>query len=207
MAMTTQATTQIEQEEKAGVLAHLLMTALTVALLIGLVLWQVGPGGEKTTAPVAGSAAQRGGAQGSASEGAMPRGGLSERYAEDQRAAPVSERGGLAELFAEQAAQEQTVGPVVYIVESPERAQAVRAAVEQMNAFRATQGQPPLDVDVVSFDSAEAAVQLWETAVAPGIRGAGVGLPYLSVIDLRGGSVAPCPVPEATSSASVPDIC
>jgi hypothetical protein len=99
---------------------------------------------------------------------------------------PASERaipmGGLAEFYPEQEAA-RAVTPTIYIVESQERASALRAAIAQMSAQRTTQGEPPLVTEVEWFASPEVEGDFWAAYVAHQMS-AGGWLPG-SVIDLR----------------------
>jgi hypothetical protein len=98
-AMTTQATTT--RESKSGVRSLLAATAFTAVALAGAAFWLVRPDGQEGTAPATHSATT------ATSEGAIPMGGLAERYRDEQQAreaTDVTSRGGLAELYAEQQA-------------------------------------------------------------------------------------------------------
>jgi hypothetical protein len=160
--MTAEATTSEQRPSGSGIWVQLAMTAVSLAVLGGIVLWQVRTDGGEAAMPAARSAPQSSVTQGSISDGATPRGGPA----------------GL------DAAQAWTAVWTVYIVESQERAQGLRAGLEHVNAFRATQGQPPLTAQVVSFDSSESESYLWQSlSWVPGLPGA--ALP-VAVIDLRG---------------------
>jgi hypothetical protein len=157
--MTTEATSAEQPPGGPGALTQLAMTAISLAVLGGLVLRQVRPGSNEARTPVAGSAMQR-----TVPEGATPTGG--------------------------QAAATGTVPPTIYLVESQERARAVRADIEEVNAHRADVGLPQLAAQVVWFADPEA-----EAAFLQGLAWA-LGVPFLSslsIIDLRssaGGSDA-----------------
>jgi hypothetical protein len=192
--MTTRATTV--RQGKSGMVALVGATALTVVALGGAAFWGLRPSGE-TGVPATVHTTS------SMSEGALPKGGLAEQNDEMRRATieAVTPRGGMAELYAEQAAAARAAVATVYIVESQERAQAVLAGIENVNAFRATQGEPPLVAETAWFDSPEAEVQFWATQEAKRLRDS-VGVAASSVVDLRGRSVALGTEQAATAQAA-----
>lgn len=99
----TRQTITIEQS-KPDVRALIGMTAATLAVLGGVLLWQVRPIAETAT-PVTSATSS------TVSDGVAPRGGLAERYLEQQResaareAARVTTMGGIAEMYAGQEAE------------------------------------------------------------------------------------------------------
>jgi hypothetical protein len=96
--MTTQTTIR---ESTGGVRSLLAATAFTAVALAGAALWLVRPGGQEA-APAAGTSVS------TASDGAIPMGGLAERFREAQRAeaareaAGTPDMGGLAERYRDQ---------------------------------------------------------------------------------------------------------
>jgi hypothetical protein len=97
--MTTQTTIR---ESTGGVRSLLAATVFTAVALAGAALWLVRPGGDQPVAPAAGASV------GTTNDGAMPMGGLAERYRDEQQAeaareaAGVTTMGGLAELYRDQ---------------------------------------------------------------------------------------------------------
>jgi len=89
--MQTQEPLQDRRQQRSSARAPLAMTVVSLALLGGWVVWQLGPGGAGPTPPSAVSAPQR-----TATEVAAP---LAAR-----EAARVTTHGGMAELYAEREA-------------------------------------------------------------------------------------------------------
>jgi hypothetical protein len=112
----------------------------------------------------------------------------------------------MAELYADQVAWARAAAATIYIVESEERAQVIRASLDEGNANRAAQGQSPLNEQVLSFDSVEAEVQFWATHDAQQHHAGGNGVGN-SVIDLRGRSRASCFEQDGTIPDVVRDTC
>ena len=182
---------QTIERERHGIWAHIAATACTLAVLGSAAFWLVRPDGH--TPRFAGVAMV--GARG---EGAAPRGGLAEQYAEDRRArsgpeaaeAESTTRGGLAERYAEQQAAMtgatadptglavQAPSPVrtIYLVGSEAAAAAARDAWAAGESQRAALGLLPEAVQVLVVETDEDAAQ---------VR-AGVGGAQTRVIDLRG---------------------
>ena len=100
--MTTQATTI--RRDKSGIWGAIGTTALTLALLGGVALWQARHAGE-IPAPMSNAVSS------TVDDGAGPLGGMTERYAElereaaAQRAARVTTTSGMAEVYAARAAK------------------------------------------------------------------------------------------------------
>jgi hypothetical protein len=110
------------------------------------------------------------------------------RQGGDESGTPVAE--GTVQTSAVTAATAESglgattrvVAPRVYIVGSPEGAEALRALIEQTNDLRRFEGLRPLDETVEWFDSPEDEANFWQ-----GIN-AVIGVPEmtsLSVVDLR----------------------
>jgi hypothetical protein len=188
-------TTITARTRRAGSLGRWGLVGSTALMLLVVGAAAVRLAQPHTESPAAGERAIR---TSVSSEGAVPLGGLAEQQREEQRtraageAARVSTRGGLAELYAEQAARARAAAPTVYIVESQERAQAVRAGIAELNAYVASLGQPPLTAEVVWFGSPEA-----EAEFLQGFTWAlGVPAASLPVVDLReraaGGLIGDC---------------
>src|SRR5262249_18213933 len=109
--------------------------------------------------------------------------------------APTTTRGGLAPRDGERATRAGVVEPTVYLVESEERAQALRRdmrrAIDDQNGFLALQGQPPLEARVVWFDSAEAGGRVW--VMWDGLRLEHGGREAFAVVALRLGAPSGAP--------------
>jgi hypothetical protein len=137
------------------------MTAISLAVAGAFVLWQAWPeGGQRSEATPEAVAVSPG------SEEAMP-------------------RGGLAELYGEQEAAARTITEWLYIVDSEAHAQSL---ITIRDFFAAANGdlRSPTSKNVVWFDSAESEVRFWQMQGESDAVRDHLGLPRLTVVDLRG---------------------
>lgn len=159
--MTTRTTT--EEQETRGLRGVLTMTAVTLALLGGALLWQTRSASE-TAAPGTTTAV------GAPSEGTAPMGGLAESYRDAQQAAPSTTASAV---------------PSIVIVGSQAAAARLRADLDGDTAGRDWIGLSPLDVQIiVAATDAEAEILVAAVHDVNRLR-AGLGLPETTITDLR----------------------
>jgi hypothetical protein len=176
------------------------MTALTLGVVGVFVLWQVWPAGQETTVPIGSPA------RGNTSYVATPRSTPMEQYPEDQRARSSLGTDTTETLDGVGALLTRTATPTVYLVKSEDRAQTLLACIEETNSSRAALGLPPLEWNVVWFDSAEAEADFWLAEGSNQFRD-GIGMVAVSIIDLRERLVAACTGQGAPGATIVRDIC
>jgi hypothetical protein len=215
IVMTTQPTTQ-GRPVKQGVWTQLTMTAISLVVLGGIVLWHVRPGGEGTTAPVPGNAAHR-----TVTEGTTPVGGLAEPEPAavsdqklDQRSRPASTTlrtdtsdaldDSLAALpdkglVIDRAGPAGDVQRSIYLVGSEEEADLLRARSDEGSAIRDALGIPESPLRLAWFDSPEAEAHFRRGIGETDAVHAALGEPPTTIIDLRAWSVAPCTEPAGSS--------
>jgi hypothetical protein len=199
--MTTQATTEGRPNGRTGVLTQLAMTAISLAIVGGVLLWQVRPASEPesavtSTTTTSGTLAMN--------EGAPALGGLAERYRDlqtsdiDTGAPALGDVGltdGLGHVHTEAAAlpavavapptpnqRARTGPPTIYIVSSPEQVGETYAFLDHARGMLTDASfEQPGPAEVVWFDAPEAEASYWTTHDAMQVRD---GVTY-SVIDLR----------------------
>jgi hypothetical protein len=201
--MTTQTMTDDRPNRRSSIRTQLAMTAISLVVVGGVLLWLGRPAREPTTA------AKTTTTTGTTDEGAPAMGGLAELYRDQERrgmdsvAPPIDDMALTDGMGHYHTPTGEVVRPLpsapdapptVYLVASQEQASVVRGGIEQLNAIRATQGPPPLVGEVVAFDSAEAEVQYWAVYEANRLRDGAPGM----IIDLRSGSMAACTEQEGT---------
>jgi hypothetical protein len=156
----TQIVMDDRQQRRSGLGAHLAMTAISLAVVGGFLLWQVWPDGGRRSEATPEAAAVN-----AAAEETMP-------------------RGGLAELYGEQEAAARTITEWLYIVESEAQAQAFFAFQELATAnigLLATNSS-----NVLWFDSDETEAHFWRMQGEGDAVRDHLGLPRLRVVDFRG---------------------
>ena len=156
--METDTTSADQQPGGAAVWTHIAMTMVSLVMLAGFALWQLGKvGDEPGTTDVSGPVISDGNAG-------------------------ATEWGGPAETYQTPAHQPRAAAPIIYLVESEERAKLLIAFVEEANGYRQFEGLPPITAQVKWFDSAEAEEQFWRSL--DWVLGA-PEMFFLSVVDLR----------------------
>ena len=200
--MTMQAT-DVRQDRK-GLAAQVAMTAATVALLGGALLWQGRPS-DRAAAPATTTAAARvttnGTAGRDADTAAVPSGPIRPPAAVDPFVyATVSDqemfqrwpRAATAALSTSPATiSSPTIGaggaerPTVYIAGSQSQAEALRAANDEADRIRDALGLGPVDTRIMVFASAEQETRFLTGLAAGEVERASAGLPPIRVVDLR----------------------
>lgn len=158
--MTTRATMEGRLDRRSGIGTQLLMTAVSLVVIGGRVLWQVWPlDGQRS------SATEGAMEVGAAAQGVTPLDGMSELYAEREAAAPADTEW-------------------LYIVESEAYAQTLIAPrkhfTDTSDDLREANSS-----NVVWFDSEETEARSWQMQAGGDVVRDHYGLPRLMVIDLR----------------------
>lgn len=158
--MATQTILEDRQQYESALGLHLVMTAISLAVIAGFVLWQVWPDGGQPSAPAADRTAASAGA-----EEIGPRGGVAEMY-EAERTATRSNNG------------------LLLIVESEAQARSMRTFAEALAA--ANVGLWKSDSDrVIWFESDESEARFWQLHSEGDAFREQHRLPRLTVVDLR----------------------
>jgi hypothetical protein len=170
--MTTQ--TILEDRPSAGsrLGIHLAMTAISLAVVGAFVLWHAWPEGGQQSESASNAVAASAGAE------------------------ETLLGGGLAELYGEQEAAARTITEWLYIVDSEAHAKSLVAPREYFTDADVDLWAPT-SRNVVWFDSEESETRFWRTQGEGDAVRDHLGLPRLTVVDLRGAAQTATPNAEA----------
>jgi hypothetical protein len=158
--MTTRATIEDRLDRRSGIGTQLLMTAVSLVVIGGFVLWQVWPLDGRRSSATEGVTEV-----GAPAQGVTPLGGMSELYAERDAAAPADTEW-------------------LYIVESEAHAQTLIAPRRHLTDANDDLWEANSS-NVVWFDSEETEARFWQMQGGGDVVRDHYGLPRLMVIDLR----------------------